>query len=58
MDFLGHIIASECVEVDKKKTEVVTNCPTPFAPINIRSLFGLSGYYGLLCMVLHPLHLQ
>ena len=43
--FLGHIISSECIEVNPKKTEAFNNCPRPLAPIDIRSFLGLAGYY-------------
>ena len=45
MAFLGHIIYSEGVEVDPRKSEVVKNCPRPITPIDIRSFLGLMGYY-------------
>ena len=38
---LGHIISTEEVEVDPRKTEAVKNCPTPLTPTNIRSFLGL-----------------
>ena len=41
--FLGHIIYSEGVEVDPRKTGAVKNCPRPLTPIDIRSFFGLAG---------------
>ena len=43
--FLGHVISSEGVEVDPRKIEMVNNCPRPFTPTDIRSLFGLVCYY-------------
>ena len=45
MTFLGHIISSEGVEVDPRKTEAVKNLPRPLTPTNIRSFLGLEGYY-------------
>ena len=41
--FLGHIILSERVEVDPRKTEAVKNLPRPLTPVDIRSLLGLAG---------------
>ena len=32
--FLGHIISSEGVEVDPRKTEAVKNLPRPLTPTN------------------------
>ena len=43
--FIGHIISSEGVEVDPRKTEVVKNWHRPLTPTNIRSFLGLAGYY-------------
>ena len=37
--FLGHVISSEGVEVDPRKTEAVKNWPRPFTLIDIWSLF-------------------
>ena len=45
MEFLGHIISNEGIQVDPKKTEAFNNCPRPLAPIDIRSFLGLAGYY-------------
>ena len=43
--FIGHIISSGEVEVDIKKIEVVKNWPRPLAQTDIRSFFGLAGYF-------------
>ena len=43
--FLSHIICSEGVEVDTRKTEAVKTCPRPLPPTNIKSFLGLAGYY-------------
>ena len=45
MTFLDHIISSEGVEVDPRKTEVAKNWPRPLTPTVIRSFLGLVGYY-------------
>ena len=50
--FLGHIISSEGVEVDPRKTEAVKNCPRPLTPTDIRSFLGLADYYRMLFMIL------
>ena len=42
--FLGHIISSEGVEVDPRKSEALKNCRKPLTPIDIRSFVGLAGY--------------
>ena len=43
--FLGHIISSEGVEVDPRKTEAVKNWTRPLNPTDIRNFLGLAGYY-------------
>ena len=45
MACLGHIISSEGIEVNTKKTEVVKNWLRPLTPTDIRNILGLSGYY-------------
>ena len=45
IEFLGHIISSEIIQVDPRKTEAVINWPKPFAPTDIRSFLGLSRHY-------------
>ena len=44
-EFLGHIISSEGIEVDPRKTEVVKNWPRLLTPTDIRSFLGPAGYY-------------
>ena len=39
--YLGHIVSSEGIEVDKKKTEVVKNWPRPLTPTDIQCFLGL-----------------
>ena len=41
---LGHIISSEGVEVDPRKTETVKSWSRPLTPTDIRSFLGLAGY--------------
>ncbi|WMV30001.1 hypothetical protein MTR67_023386, partial [Solanum verrucosum] len=43
--FLSHIISSEGIEVDPKKIDVVKSWPRPLTLSDIRSFFGLAGYY-------------
>ena len=43
--FLGHIISSEGVEVDPRKTKAVKICPRPLTQTNIRIFLGLVSYY-------------
>ena len=45
VEFLGHIISSEGVEVDPRKMKAVKNCPRPLTPTDIRSSLGHEGYY-------------
>ena len=44
--FLCHIISSEGVEVDTRKTEAVKNCPRPLTPTYIKSFLGLTKKIG------------
>jgi len=43
--FLGHIVSGKGIEVDLKMTDAVKSWPKPLSPSNIRSFFGLVGYY-------------
>ncbi|XP_070002912.1 uncharacterized protein [Nicotiana sylvestris] len=43
--FLGHVISREGIMVDPQKIAAVKNWPRPTTPIEIRSFFGLAGYY-------------
>ena len=45
VEFLGHIISSEGIEDDLKKTAAVKNCPRTLTPTDIRSFLGLESYY-------------
>ena len=45
LPFLGHIISSEGVEVDPRKTAVVKNLFRTLTPMNINSFLGLATYY-------------
>ncbi|KAH0739576.1 hypothetical protein KY290_038281 [Solanum tuberosum] len=43
--FLGHIIFGEGIRVNTQKIKAVQNCRRPTSAIDIRSFFGLAGYY-------------
>jgi len=43
--FLGHILTAEGVAVDPEKVEAVSNWQQPTNVSEIRSFFGLAGYY-------------
>ena len=45
MEFLGHSISTEGVEVDPRKTEAVKNWPRILTPTKITSFLDLEGYY-------------
>jgi len=45
VSFLGHIIFSEGIHADPKKTEIVQNLPRPLLPSDIQIFLGLAGYY-------------
>ena len=43
--FLGHIVSSEGIEVDPKKTDAVKSWPRPLSPSDIQSILGFASYY-------------
>ena len=43
--FLGHIVSSEGIRIDSQNIEAVKQWPRPTSATDIRSFFGLSGYY-------------
>ena len=45
MAFLGHIILSEGIEVDPKKTEAVNNLTRPLISSDFKNFLGLAWYY-------------
>jgi hypothetical protein len=45
IDYLGHIISEEGIEVDPKKIDAIIGWPTPKNVIEVRSCMGLSCYY-------------
>ena len=45
--FLGHIVSSEGVEVDLRKTNAVKSWPRPLSPTDISSFLRLAGYYRM-----------
>ncbi|GJX97834.1 putative reverse transcriptase domain-containing protein [Tanacetum coccineum] len=45
VQFLGHVVNRDGIHVDSSKVESVKNWKTPESPTEIRSFFGLAGYY-------------
>ncbi|GJV54072.1 putative reverse transcriptase domain-containing protein [Tanacetum coccineum] len=45
VQFLGHVINEDGIHVDPSKIEVVKNWEAPRTPSEVRSFFGLAGYY-------------
>ena len=43
--YLGHVITKHGIFVDEKKTEKVSNYPTPKSQTEVRSFLGLCNYY-------------
>ncbi|GKD13489.1 putative reverse transcriptase domain-containing protein, partial [Tanacetum coccineum] len=45
VQFLGHVIDSQGIQVDPAKIEAVKNWVSPTTPTEVRQLVGLTGYY-------------
>lgn len=45
VDFLGHTISGEGINVDKKKIEAITQWPRPTTSTQVRSFVGLCNFY-------------
>nr|GEZ54241.1 hypothetical protein [Tanacetum cinerariifolium] len=45
VQFLGHVIDSEGIQVDPAKIEVIKDWESPRTPTEIRQFLGLAGYY-------------
>ena len=45
VQFLGHVISGEGIQVDPTKVEVVVSWQRPRNATKIRSFLGLAGYY-------------
>lgn len=44
--YLGFIISSKCVDVDKESVKAVSEYPVPKTEKEIRSFLGMANYYG------------
>ncbi|KAM0058195.1 putative nucleotidyltransferase, Ribonuclease H [Helianthus debilis subsp. tardiflorus] len=45
VQFLGHVVSEQGIQVDPAKVEAVMNWEAPKTPTEIRSFLGLAGYY-------------
>ncbi|KAI3756929.1 hypothetical protein L6452_04461 [Arctium lappa] len=45
LEYIGHIISGQGMEMDPKKVEAVTTWPFPKTQKQVRSFLGLAGYY-------------
>lgn len=45
VSFLGYVVSRDGITVDPSKVETISNWPRPTNVTEIRSFFGLAGYY-------------
>ena len=45
VDFLGHVISKEGLQVDPRKTQAVQDWPTPTEVTHVQSFLGLANYF-------------
>ena len=45
VEFLGHIVSREGIQINPKKVEVVVNQPTPKTKQDVQSFIGFANYY-------------
>ncbi len=45
IEFLGHIVDTQGIRVDPKKTEAVSKWPLPTSVTHVRAFLGMAGYY-------------
>ena len=45
LEFLGHVVLEAGIKTDPRKTEVVSNWPTPDNVHKLRSFLGFCSYY-------------
>lgn len=45
IEFLGHIVSSDRVEIDPKMGITVRDAPAPFGKTSLKIVFRLEGYY-------------
>lgn len=60
MNYLGHVISKNGIQVNPDKIEVVKSFPTPKNPKQVRSFLGLCNYYIRFVLgyskIVHPLN--
>ena len=45
VQFLGHVISTQCITVDPAKVDAIVKWESPKSATEIRSFMGLAGYY-------------
>ena len=60
MNYLGHVISKNGIQVNPDKIDVVKSFPTPKNPKQVRSFLGLCNYYRRFVLgyskIVHPLN--
>lgn len=47
IEYLGHVVDSQGLHVDKKKIDAMLNWPSPTSVRQLREFLGLTGYYHM-----------
>ena len=45
MNYLGHVVSSDVIQIDSDKIETIKKCPRPNNADKLRSFVAFQGYY-------------